>query len=571
MNVTNSGYSILGGTTSSTGASISIFGRDATTVQGDIVLRYGGYDTVGYIYFAHRLSDGSQVTKFTFDRVGGLTLSSITIGANTLDTTEWANLDGLNQKLDTSQSPTFLGLNLSGAITTPTSITLAASGWVGLGSTNQRIEFASTTNIYGSVNSYSTADSLYLYSNRADLNRWLKLTGNLFDASGSMVVRFLDFYPYDNNTCSIGTSSNYFFALHVTSAYVTSATFNGAISGVTDLSMTGAISTPTSLAMNGAISGVTSLTMSSGLNMANNTYIYWYGAGSYRSMIGLNASNNLVIGSVYDFGVVIQAGTNTNVDIYNPDTSETIARFYTGASPSIGFFKALNLNTNPISGVSSLTASDTITSTKSGYGFIVDSAGSAWMKLDRATAAGGSLTIDFTSAGSQIAGIDIPTNTTDLRFYGGGQVTRGIAISDDGTNPVIKPVGTAKISFGTNALTDITTLSANTVWMNDTHVEVSGSTTINPGATNTVVNYNGVGVFVFTRITAPVNACTLTISIDGSSWKTPGQTTEMDSNSYNVFVNEIIALKRINSNLTVSIKNNDVVARTASYRVNYYT
>src|SRR3989344_9376239 len=44
--------------------------------------------------------------------LGVATITSIAIGANTLDTTEWAFLDGLNQTLATTSSPSFTHLNL---------------------------------------------------------------------------------------------------------------------------------------------------------------------------------------------------------------------------------------------------------------------------------------------------------------------------------------------------------------------------------------------------------------------------------------------------------------------------
>lgn len=53
---------------------------------------------------------------------------SFSIGDNKLTTTEWAFLDGQNQAVKTTDSPTFVGLTLSGAIATPTNIT--ASGTI---------------------------------------------------------------------------------------------------------------------------------------------------------------------------------------------------------------------------------------------------------------------------------------------------------------------------------------------------------------------------------------------------------------------------------------------------------
>ena len=39
-------------------------------------------------------------------------VTGLTIGANTLTTSEWANLDGIDQTLATSSSPTFAGLTI---------------------------------------------------------------------------------------------------------------------------------------------------------------------------------------------------------------------------------------------------------------------------------------------------------------------------------------------------------------------------------------------------------------------------------------------------------------------------
>ena len=48
-----------------------------------------------------------------------LTVTDITIGGNTVDTNEWANLDGLDQTVATGSSPTFAALTLSSPLTVP--------------------------------------------------------------------------------------------------------------------------------------------------------------------------------------------------------------------------------------------------------------------------------------------------------------------------------------------------------------------------------------------------------------------------------------------------------------------
>lgn len=52
--------------------------------------------------------------SFTTPSLGAATATSITIGANTLNTGEWANLDGINQTLATTSSPQFVNTSLTG-------------------------------------------------------------------------------------------------------------------------------------------------------------------------------------------------------------------------------------------------------------------------------------------------------------------------------------------------------------------------------------------------------------------------------------------------------------------------
>lgn len=72
--------------------------------------------------------------SLTTPNIGVATATSIVIGANTLDTTEWAYLDGLDQAISKASSPTFAGLALgSGSITMTGSIgttgSRLAKGW----------------------------------------------------------------------------------------------------------------------------------------------------------------------------------------------------------------------------------------------------------------------------------------------------------------------------------------------------------------------------------------------------------------------------------------------------------
>ncbi|MBI2573981.1 MAG: hypothetical protein HYV78_01130 [Candidatus Wildermuthbacteria bacterium] len=57
----------------------------------------------------------STSPSLTTPTIGAAIATSIAIGANTVDTNEWANLDGLNQALATTSSPTFANLTISTA------------------------------------------------------------------------------------------------------------------------------------------------------------------------------------------------------------------------------------------------------------------------------------------------------------------------------------------------------------------------------------------------------------------------------------------------------------------------
>lgn len=77
--------------------------------------------------FWHRISadvglTGNKTGQLNFDigtgalSAGAITGTSFIIGANTLNTTEWAFLDGQNQSVFTTSVPTFAGLNSTGTI-----------------------------------------------------------------------------------------------------------------------------------------------------------------------------------------------------------------------------------------------------------------------------------------------------------------------------------------------------------------------------------------------------------------------------------------------------------------------
>lgn len=57
-------------------------------------------------------------SKFLFSAAGDLKMTSLTIGANTLNTSEWAFLDGIDQAVKTTSTPTFAGVKNTAAQTT---------------------------------------------------------------------------------------------------------------------------------------------------------------------------------------------------------------------------------------------------------------------------------------------------------------------------------------------------------------------------------------------------------------------------------------------------------------------
>jgi len=96
--------------------------------------------------------------------------TNIIIGANTLNTTEWANLDGQNQTVATTSAPTFTGLTLNGKITTYNSVATEGYGvsaivaYVGL--TNQGADVSANFSNAGTAGFYRL--SYYLECTTAD-------------------------------------------------------------------------------------------------------------------------------------------------------------------------------------------------------------------------------------------------------------------------------------------------------------------------------------------------------------------------------------------------------------------
>ena len=84
---------------------------------------------------------GSSAAAGTFTTISGtaITGTSFVIGANTLTTSEWANLDGQNQTVASTSSPTFVNL----------SITSFAANWTNAGRTVADMGILTTVDING--------------------------------------------------------------------------------------------------------------------------------------------------------------------------------------------------------------------------------------------------------------------------------------------------------------------------------------------------------------------------------------------------------------------------------------
>lgn len=147
-------------------------------------------------------------TKFVVDtspilvtpNIGVATATSIAIGVNTLDTNEWANLDGLNQTLATTSSPTFV--NITGTSFVIGANTLTTAEWAFLDGQDQAVASTSSPTfvnltitsvtvptIYGSA---ASGGNLTLFSTSHATNK-----GNLFFGTST--------YDEVNNRLGIGT------------------------------------------------------------------------------------------------------------------------------------------------------------------------------------------------------------------------------------------------------------------------------------------------------------------------------------------------------------------------------
>lgn len=156
--------------------------------------------------------------------LNGLTVTSITIGANTLNTSEWAYLDGQNQSVFTTSSPTFANLILtSGGDIRPSANSTTAlniaqadgTNFVTFDTTNKRVSIGSMQNATLTLQQDITLDSyamLYILptfspSNGDNLNAiqgQINFEGSSWVAGSS--VRALNFLTSVNTTNSVGST-----------------------------------------------------------------------------------------------------------------------------------------------------------------------------------------------------------------------------------------------------------------------------------------------------------------------------------------------------------------------------
>ncbi len=94
-------------------------GAAGVTIDG-VLIKDNGIDAPGTLR-VNTIDEYTGGVGVTIDSVllkdNDVKATSFTIGGNTLDTNEWANLDGINQSLATGDSPTFVGLDLTGTLT----------------------------------------------------------------------------------------------------------------------------------------------------------------------------------------------------------------------------------------------------------------------------------------------------------------------------------------------------------------------------------------------------------------------------------------------------------------------
>src|SRR3989344_3021197 len=108
---------------------------------------------------------------------GTLNATSIAIGNNTLTTSEWAFLDGINQTLATTSSPTFNVLTVTSCTGCSPSTSLALSTAISDETGSGALVFANTPTFVTPVLGVATATSIAIGANVVDTNEWAFLDG----------------------------------------------------------------------------------------------------------------------------------------------------------------------------------------------------------------------------------------------------------------------------------------------------------------------------------------------------------------------------------------------------------
>jgi len=91
--------------------------------------------------------NGTTLTAGGFTTAGAVTAASFVIGANTLDTNEWAYLDGQDQAVKSSDSPTFVDLTVTSIVIGAN--TLNTDEWANLDGQDQTVATTSSPTFVG--------------------------------------------------------------------------------------------------------------------------------------------------------------------------------------------------------------------------------------------------------------------------------------------------------------------------------------------------------------------------------------------------------------------------------------
>jgi hypothetical protein len=229
---------------------------DVTDLSANATISFGDDTNNLYINNGTAILDIAAAATLNIDK--GLTVGTnagtlnFSAAAKTLTVADDATV---NQDVQTTDSPTFVGLTLTGAIATPTDITMSGNLSIGATPANAGTGIRMTNNtVLEFRNGGDDGDLTALQVDAADVI----LIG---DANASAVT--------------IVPATTISGALTLSSTLTDSvATLNsGAWSGITTLAMGGALSGVTSLAMGGALSGVTTLGVSDAISLSDGATI----------------------------------------------------------------------------------------------------------------------------------------------------------------------------------------------------------------------------------------------------------------------------------------------------------